>query len=49
LFVEAKRMSGLRDDARAASSTLNVPSALISKSSRGFVTDVVTATCAAKW
>ena len=33
---------------RAASSTLNVPKALISKSGRGSVTEVVTAVCAAR-
>ena len=33
---------------RMASRTLKVPSALISKSSRGAVTEVVTATCAAR-
>ena len=40
---------GFRSDSRAASRALNVPSALDSKSSLGLVTDVVTATCPARW
>ena len=41
--------TGLLPAFLTASNTWNVPYALISKSSRGSVTDVVTATCAARW
>src|SRR5689334_13362550 len=40
---------GFLSDKLAASSALNVPNALDSKSLRGFITDVVTDTCPAKW
>src|SRR3990172_4306435 len=42
-------MGGLFFEFRIDSRTLKVPSAFISKSSLGFVIDVVTATWAAKW
>ena len=49
LFVLAKRTAGIRPERRAASSTFSVPRALTSKSVIGSATEVVTATCAAKW
>ena len=49
LLVDAYKKIGSRPDSRAASSVLNVPKALASKSSLGLITDVVTATCPAKW
>ena len=48
ILPEVKMMVGLCPLIRAASSILSVPNAFTSKSCRGSVTDVVTATCPAR-